>query len=129
MTGQPGKPLTIPPSAVSQGSTAFLNGNWRSITGLQDRSGAPVELNYSLNKGQGTVTLNQARGGQKQTCSGTAASQMQNGQLVISQTGIRCPDGTQFLDSQVKCTVGAGGKAVCRGVNADGTNYDVNIVQ
>ncbi|SUS06751.1 hypothetical protein DF3PB_3200001 [uncultured Defluviicoccus sp.] len=75
------------------------------------------------------MTLNQARGGQKQACTGQAGSSLKNGQLVITQTGIRCPDGTQFLDSQVKCTVGASGKAVCRGANADGTDYDVNIVQ
>lgn len=125
----PGEPLTIPNDAVKKNSTDFLNGQWRSITGLQDRDGNPVELHYAFTNGQGTVTLHRSVGGAEHTCAGTVGSTMRDGRLVIDQHGVRCPDGTTFQDSNVQCTVGAGGKAVCNGSNSDGTKYDVDIVK
>jgi hypothetical protein len=125
----PGEPLKIPDDAVKKNSTDFLNGQWRSITGLQDRNGNPVELHYDFTNGQGTVTLRRSVGGQEHTCAGAVGSTMQNGRLVIDQRGVRCPDGTTFQDSNVQCTVGEGGKAVCNGSNSDGTKYDVDIVK
>jgi hypothetical protein len=127
--GVPETPLTIPDRAVRDGSTEFLKGQWRSITGLQDRDGNPVTLNYRFQNGQGTVGLDRAVGGRRETCTGQARSTMRDGTLVIGQKGIRCPDGTTFQDSDVECRVGAGGQAECRGVNTDGTGYDVRIVK
>jgi hypothetical protein len=124
-----GKPLMIPDSAVKEGSTSFLEGEWRSITGLRDRAGNPVTLNYAFKNGQGTVSLDRTVGGAAQKCAGVAAPSMKNGQLSIDQRGVRCADGTVFNDSRVQCSVGAGGEAECRGVNADGTGYDVRIVK
>ena len=125
----PGTPLTIPKAAVDAGSTEFLNGKWRSITGLQDRKGNPVEINYDFEKGQGTVSLHRSVGGQDQTCTGRVGSTLKDGRLQIDQRGVRCPDGSSFQDSAVQCTVGTDKKAVCIGMNTDGTTYDVNIVK
>jgi hypothetical protein len=53
---------------------------------------------------------------------------MRDGKLVIEETsGIVCPDGTQFRRSNVECAVGEQGQAKCRGVNEDGSGYNVSI--
>lgn len=124
-----GTPLTIPEQAVRDSSTEFLNGAWRSITGLQDRTGKPVELRYDFKNGEGTVSLVRSTGSRQELCAGQVGSTMRDGRLVITQNGIRCPDGSPFQDSKIECSVGAGGKAVCHGINEDGTTYDVDIVK
>ena len=123
-----GTPLSIPQGALKAGNTDFLNGAWRSITGLQDRSGNPIELNYDFQNGQGKVSLQRGVGGQ-QTCAGQAGTVVEGGKLIINQKAIRCPDGTTFQDSKVQCSVGADGKAHCQGLNDDGSAYDVSIVK
>lgn len=125
----PGTPLSIPPAAVKDGNTGFLDGAWRSITGLQDKAGNPVDLSYQFNKGEGPVTLRRSVGGQQQTCTGAVGSAMQSGQLTINQGEVRCPDGTVFQKSRVVCTPGADGQAKCQGINENGSTYDVDIVK
>jgi hypothetical protein len=124
-----GAPLVIPPEAAADGSTGFLQGEWRSVTGLQDRQGNPIHVDYDFQDGQGTVSLRRSVGSGSQVCSGAAEPRMQDGRLVIAQDRIRCPDGTTFQGSTVECTMGGDGRADCRGRNADGTDYDVNIVK
>lgn len=124
-----GTPLSIPQGALKAGNTDFLNGAWRSITGLQDRSGNPIELNYDFQNGQGKVSLQRGVGGQQQSCAGQAGTVVEGGKLIINQKAIRCPDGTTFQDSKVQCSVGADGKAHCQGLNDDGSAYDVSIVK
>lgn len=127
--GAPGTPLSIPPAAVRDGSTGFLDGAWRSITGLQDKAGNPVDLSYQFSKGEGPVTLRRSVGGQQQTCTGAVGSAMQGGQLTINQGEVRCPDGTVFQKSRVVCTPGSDGQANCQGINENGSTYDVDIVK
>lgn len=124
-----GTPLSIPEGALKAGNTDFLNGAWRSITGLQDRAGNPIELNYDFQNGQGKVSLQRGVGSQQQTCAGQAGSIVEGGKLIINQKAIRCPDGTTFQDSKVQCSVGADGRAHCQGSNDDGSAYDVSIVK
>ena len=124
-----GTPLTIPQDAVQEGSTDFLNGRWRSITGVTDDKGNPVELDYEFKSGQGTVSLRRSVGNTQHICSGKVGSNLRQGKLRIDQKDVRCPDGVTFQDSSVECSVGEGGKAVCQGSNADGTKYDVSIVK
>jgi hypothetical protein len=121
-------PLTIPPEAVQSGSTDFLQGEWRSVTGLQDSQGNPVQLQYDFKDGEGTATLVRGSGTREQRCTGAVRPVMREGKLVIEETGsVTCPDGTVFRRSNVECTVGEGDRAECRGINADGTAYNVNI--
>lgn len=124
-----GTPLSIPEAAVRAGDTSFLNGAWRSITGLQDKAGNPVDLSYDFTNGRGPVTLRRTVGGQEQTCSGHVGSTMQDGRLTIDQTQVRCPDGSVFQKSKVVCTPGTDGRARCQGVNENGSTYDVDIVK
>ena len=127
--GAPGTPLTIPEKAVREGDTRFLDGAWRSITGLQDKSGNPVDLSYEFRNGQGPVTLRRSVGGQQQTCTGTVNSAMQGGRLILDQGQVSCPDGTVFEKSRVACAPGADGNAKCQGINENGSTYDVDIVK
>ena len=114
---------------MQEGSTDFLNGRWRSITGVTDDKGNPVELDYEFQNGQGTVSLRRSVGNTQHVCSGKVGSNLSQGKLRIDQKDVRCPDGVTFQDSSVECSVGEGGKAVCQGSNADGTKYDVSIVK
>lgn len=126
--GPAGPPLAIPPEAMRSGSTAFLNGQWRSTTGLQDTDGNPVQLQYEFKQDQGTATLLRGAGSSEQRCTGSVKPVMRDGKLIIEEaTSIRCPDGTQFRRSNVECTVGEQGQAKCRGLNEDGTSYNVSI--
>ena len=122
-----GTPLTIPENAVQEGSTDFLNGRWRSITGVPMtraiRSSSTMSSKMAGNGelaeiGRQHPTRLLGQGGVE---SGQASSES------IRRT--RCPDGVTFQDSSVECSVGEGGKAVCQGSNADGTKYDVSIVK
>ncbi|MFO1153262.1 MAG: SrfA family protein [Rhodospirillales bacterium] len=124
-----GTPLTIPQKAVRDGDTKFLDGAWRSITGLQDKAGNPVDLSYEFHQGQGPVTLRRSVGGQQQTCSGVVNSAMDGGRLVLNQGPVTCPDGTVFEKSKVACSPGADGKAKCQGINETGSTYDVDIIK
>ena len=121
-------PLVIPPEALANGSTDFLNGRWTSRTGLIDsETGRPVEMEYQFQKGQGTATLRRSDGAR---CTAPAQAAMQGGTLVIDQTAdATCPDGQVFQRSRVECVAGEGGRANCTGANADGAGYNVQIVQ
>ena len=123
-----GPPLTIPRDAAEKGSTDFLNGRWRSVTGLQDAAGNPVQLEYDFKDGKGTATLKQNVGGREQTCTAGVRSAFRGSRLVIDQAeDIRCPDGTRFQRSSVECATNAQGRAECHGKNQDGSGYQVRI--
>ena len=125
-----GAPLSIPPQAAESGSTEFLNGQWRSITGLQDtRTGAPVQLQYDFKDGQGRVTLKRSAAGGEQTCAAPVQPSLKQGKLSIEQSSIRCPDGTVFKPSLVECAPDPTGHAICLGKNQDGSTYGVKIVK
>lgn len=123
----PASPLTIPEQAARSGDTGFLDGPWRSDTGLTDSSGNPLQLGYDFKDGKGTVNLQRTVGDQRSVCSGPASPVMQGGALVITQGQIRCKDGTTFNAPKLVCKMGAGGRANCEGANEDGTTFPVDI--
>jgi hypothetical protein len=125
----PAVPLQIPSEAVQDGSTKFLNGHWRSKTGLQDsETGQPIQLEYDFKDGQGTATLR--HGASQQECKAPVRSAMKGGKLVVEGAAdFVCPDGTVIKQSNVECSVGSGGRANCKGANADGSSYGVQIVK
>ncbi len=123
-----GAPLEIPRDAARKGSTDFLNGGWRSVTGLQDAAGNPVQLEYDFKGGEGTAKLRRTVNGKEQTCSAAVRSTFQGSRLVIDQADdIRCPDGSTFQRSSVECTTNALGRAECKGKNRDGSDFQVRI--
>jgi hypothetical protein len=117
--------LKIPEQALQTGSTEFLDGRWSSSTSLMDsRSGRPIELEYSFQGGTGTVSLK--RDGV--TCKGKTAAAIENGQLVISDTGnITCPDGARYQGARVKCRVNDQGQADCTGGYPSGDSFTTKI--
>jgi hypothetical protein len=120
-----GQPLTIPKEALQTGSTRFLNGRWSSSTSLMDSdTGRPIKLEYEFKEGAGSVSLK--RDGV--VCKGATNASMENGQLVISDTGdIRCPDGTRYRGSRVECSVDDQGLADCAGRYPTGDSFSTRI--
>jgi len=120
-----GEPLVIPPEAVEQGSTDFLNGRWSADSGLMDRSGRPVEVEYEFNEGQGVARYRRSNG---VVCEGPTSAAMNGGQLVITDSAnIVCQDGVRFRKSRVECAMGDGGLADCAGSYDTGDNFSVGM--
>ncbi|CAI8866295.1 SrfA family protein [Methylococcus capsulatus] len=125
-----GAPLTIPKEAARKGSTDFLNGQWQSVTGLQDSSGNPIRLEYDFKGKDGMARLKRSVGGKEMECTAPVTSSFSGSRLVIDQAGdIRCPDGSSIQRSKVECTTDPQGHAVCKGRNPDGSDYKVRITK
>lgn len=123
-----GQPLRIPPDALKKGSTDFLNGNWRSVSGLQDADGNPVQLEYQFKNGEGTAKLRRSIGGKDQECTAAVRPSFKGSRLVIDQADdIRCPDGSRFQRSTVECATNPKGQAECTGKYPGGKDYDVSM--
>ncbi|WP_374289521.1 SrfA family protein [Pseudomonas fluvialis] len=107
------QPLSIPEEAAN-GSTEFLNGDWRAGAGIQDRrTGKPLRLEYRFNDGKGEVTVRRPDG---VTCSGPVAAAMNDGRLGIDSQGqAACADGSNYDMPQVTCAQGAQSIADCTG--------------
>jgi hypothetical protein len=120
--------LTLPEQAMKDGSTDFLNGHWRSWTGLMDsQTGRPLEVEYDFKDGKGTATILRSDGIR---CPAPAEAAIKGGKLMLDQTAdARCSDGQVFDRSRVECRQGKNGKADCQGVHADGGGYFVEIVK
>lgn len=124
----PPPPLTLPDKAMKDGSTAFLDGRWRSRTSLMDsQTGRPLEVEYDFKNGKGTATILRSDGSK---CPAPVEANVQGGKLTLNQTAdAKCADGQVFDRSKVECRPGKDGKAECRGVHADGGGYSVEIVK
>lgn len=124
----PPPPLTLPDKAMKDGTTDFLNGQWRSRTGLMDsQTGRPLEVEYDFKDGKGTATILRSDGTK---CPAPVEAAIQGGKLMLNQTAdAKCADGQVFDQSRVECRPGKDGKAECRGVHADGGGYSVEIVK
>lgn len=120
-------PLQIPPEALQQGSTDFLNGRWNSNSGLIDETGRPVQLEYEFKNGQGSVSLKRSDGS---VCRGNTSASIAQQRLVITdRQRITCPDGQFFEPSTVDCSVGAKGNAECNGRYTTGGAFPVEMRQ
>lgn len=120
--------LTLPKEAMAQGSVGFLDGRWRSRTGLfESETGRPVDVIYDFKDGKGTATIERADGSK---CVAPAEARVAGGALVIDQTaGPKCADGTSFQRSRVECRPGSDQRADCKGSNAGGSAFQVQIVK
>jgi hypothetical protein len=126
----PAEALKIPPPGSNSQGIGFLQGEWKSKSGLYDRAtGKPLTQTYSFDKqGKGTVTIYRADSSQ---CKGEARAQMTaNGGVRIQDTGpVVCPDGTTYAPSVTQCERGKTGEATCTGVNKAGSTYHVEIAR
>lgn len=107
------QPLSIPEDGAN-GSTEFLNGDWRAGAGIQDRrTGKPLRLEYRFNDGKGEVTVRRPDG---VACSGPVVAGMSSGSLGIDSQGqAACADGSNYDMPQVTCAQGAQSIADCTG--------------
>ncbi|MEM7541188.1 MAG: SrfA family protein [Pseudomonadota bacterium] len=125
----PSDPLTIPKDAAPD-DMGFVEGKWRSGRGLTDReTGEPLKQRYEFGKdGTGEVILERADG---VSCRGKASTSRTQGTglRIVEEGAISCPDGKKYSPSVTECLRGATGRAVCRGVNPDGTTYRVEITR
>lgn len=123
-----GAPLAIPEGAAGgSGPADFLQGRWRSRSGLVDEAtGGQLNQSYQFDKsGQGRSVVRRADGVE---CSASAEARMENGQLRVKELeNLRCPDGQQFEKTETACTRDAQGQTRCSGAYEGGKKFDVQI--
>jgi hypothetical protein len=125
----PGEELVIPEEALREGNTDFLNGRWRSHSGLADRkTGDPLRVEYALKDGKGSIRVYRQDG---TVCEGQMDATVKSGSLVFDQKTVAlCPDGSNYNRTRVVCTPGADGKAHCQGINSgDGSDFQVAVTR
>lgn len=107
-------PLTIPANALANGSTQFLNGQWRAGAGIQDqKTGKPLSLNYQIDEGKGQVVMTRSDG---VTCKAPVNAAVNQGALNINNQGqALCSDGSNYLMPNVICQPGSQNIADCQG--------------
>ncbi|MGB1212232.1 MAG: SrfA family protein [Pikeienuella sp.] len=127
----PGEELQLPdPADPNAGGAAngadgapapFMEGEWRSRSGLTDENGKPLDQRYEFDdKGQGQSVIRRSDGTR---CTAPAEAVMRNGKLVmVEKSDPTCPDGQKFKRSETVCERDASGKTRCKG---DG--FDVRI--
>jgi len=124
--GNATSPLELPPGTVGAGSIQFLNGGWRTSTSLQDpRTALPVDMEYQLKDGAGSLSLRRSDGS---VCKGQVRAVIENGKLVVRNArDIRCPDGTNFGRPRLECVPGKDSRAECSGRYETGESFSVDI--
>lgn len=107
-------PLTIPANALTNGSTQFLNGQWKAGAGIQDqKTGKPLSLNYQLDNGKGQVVMTRSDG---VTCKAPVNAAVNQGGLNINNQGqALCSDGSNYLMPNIICQPGSQNIADCQG--------------
>jgi len=118
-----GAPIEIPPEALQNGSTDFLNGKWTVTSGIQDaQTGEPLRLNYEFKNGQGEVQIAREGG---VTCKGPVSAGMQDGKLAVTGRKARCSDGKVYNLPHVECQQGSMGTD-CEG-NTDSERFPMSM--
>jgi hypothetical protein len=123
----PLQPLSIPDQESKQGDASFMEGNWRSQTGLRSKNAkAPVSIDYAFDKsGKGTTTLRMPDG---VSCTGASTSTTSNGRMIIKDDGqLNCSNGSSFAGSEVECVKGSDNQTKCIGRYPNGQTYDITL--
>ena len=122
-----GEELTIPPEALESGSTDFLNGRWRSSTGLMEAdTGRPVVLEYAFRNGKGQARIRRSDG---TVCTGDVSATLRDKRLVLNNSIVRCPDGAGFNPVKVECGIGKTSSSDCSGEQSEGGRFTVKMRQ
>lgn len=102
---QKNDPLTIPKEAPKSNDMSFLEGCWRSESGLANaRTGAPIIAEYCFDKnGKGRRLVREKNG---QVCNGSArATFAADGRLLVEADEAHCPrSGSSYVPQKVECT-------------------------
>ncbi|MDE5831530.1 MAG: SrfA family protein [Desulfovibrio sp.] len=116
----PAEELVIPKEATN---ADFLSGRWLCETGLANaRTNQPVTLEFSFdNEGKGrAVTMED-----NDRCEGDALASMRDGILYITVSEQKCANSrSSYTELTIRCEEGAGGVALCKGLNKDGSQWD-----
>ena len=122
------KPMTLPPQALKNGSTGFLDGNWKAGAGIQDaKTGKPLQLDYAFDKaGKGNVQIQRSDGVR---CSGAVNAAVSGGHLTIGNQGqATCSDGSTYKLPEVVCKPDAKSTADCTG-HYDNQKFPMSMQQ
>lgn len=122
----PGEAPTIPDNAPD-GAAGFMQGDWRSDSGLVDgRAGEELTQEFRFDEnGKGESIVRRSDG---VTCRAPAEATVKDGNLRVEEkSNLSCSDGTSFKRSKTVCIRGLDGRARCRGVDADGKQFDVQL--
>lgn len=114
VTPLPPVDIQFSPQDLATKGTAVVNGNWGTRMALMDESnGKPLQMQYQLNDGKGTVTITRADGTK---CTAQVGAASADGNIQISSDGKAvCPDNKTYRIPNVKCAPSKDGKVDCVG--------------
>ncbi|MBQ1421083.1 MAG: hypothetical protein IIZ02_06625, partial [Desulfovibrio sp.] len=118
---KPNEDLHIPDRAARDNDLSFLEGCWRSDSGLLNReTREPIIAEYCFNaQGRGTRLIRESK--KRQDCTGPATARFSQGRLIIDAGPAKCSrDGSGYVPQRVECT-GKGDSTNCKGTERVGT--------
>ena len=122
-TRQKGEALQIPEEAARKKDLSFLEGCWRSVTGLKNSlTGRPITAEYCFSangKGHRKVTEDDGK-----ICKGSLKASFSGSKLTIKARSAHCPDGKSYVPQKVICD-GTEYSTQCHGLerNDDGSDH------
>ena len=126
--GPPGAPLALPSGSLDPGPAQFMEGVWRSRSGLRDGEGRPLEQLYRFGQdGKGEVTV---RGPGGTVCKAPAEAVMTAGRQLSIREGqtLTCADGQTMSGAETNCGTRPDQTVGCTGTNkTDGSEFDVRM--
>ncbi|WP_044175605.1 SrfA family protein [Phytobacter massiliensis] len=105
--------LVMDSQQVRAGSTRFLNGNWRVVMDVKDRStGKDVTMRFQIQNNKGTARIVQ---GHNLSCRAELFSGLHDtGVMMIKSRGTaRCNDGSRYPMPEISCKGGTNDVAEC----------------
>ncbi|MDO5538253.1 MAG: hypothetical protein Q4F72_12095, partial [Desulfovibrionaceae bacterium] len=117
-----GEQMNIPEEAAKANDLSFLEGCWRSNTGLVNQDGIAVTTEYCFDaRGEGTRSLIET-GPEGLRCSGPATARFSQDSLQIEAEEAVCSDNRNtYVGQSVVCT-GSGSATICSGREKSSNN-------
>ncbi len=97
-----GEAMQIPEDAAKKKDLSFLEGCWRSVTGLKNATtGRPITAEYCFSaNGKGYRKITEDDG---QICKGPLKARFKGNKLHIDARSASCPDGKNYVSQKVTC--------------------------
>jgi hypothetical protein len=119
--------MQLPKDPKAADKMDFLQGDWKAGEGLSDpNTKQPLDLSVQFGKdGKGEITLRRPDG---TVCSGGVQGQMRGGKLAIEgNQSIPCAGGGSYAAPKIECGNSSTGQTECRGINKDGSRYNMEM--
>ncbi|MDO4840051.1 MAG: SrfA family protein [Desulfovibrionaceae bacterium] len=112
-----GEAMQIPEDAAKKKDLSFLEGCWRSVTGLMDaNTGQPIKAEYCFSRnGRGHRKIIKYNG---ETCTGPLKARFKGNKLTIDAKRANCPGRGYFIPQRVQCE-GTDSSTQCYGEELD----------